>query len=140
MPTTNPRINVTLSPSMDALVSKLASLERVSKSMVVRELLEAAEPALASAVALMEAAEGASLEARKMIVRDMQTTIDAARGVSQLAQSVATTHTRDIVAEAEAIRGRRPARKPRVSGGGGQASSAAKKAKRPPSSNRGVKS
>ena len=110
MPTTNPRVNVTLSPSLDSLVARLASIERVSKSMVLRELLEAAQPALASAVAMMEAAKGASVEARKRIARDMQTTIDAANGVNYLAQSVAANSTRDIVAEAEAIRGRRPPR------------------------------
>lgn len=144
MPTTNPRVNVTLSPSLDSLVSRLAALERVSKSMVLRELLESAEPSLLSAVALMEAANGASVEARKRIARDMQSTVDAAKGVNYLAQSVAANSTRDIVAEAEAIRGRRPPRSARGSGRTGEASGRGKvKPKalaRPPSSNRGVKS
>jgi len=150
MPTVNPRVNVTLSPSLDSLVSRLSALERVSKSMVLRELLEAAEPALLSAVAMMEAAQGASVEARQRMVRDMQMTLDAARGVEYLAQQVASNTQRDIVSEAEAIRGRRPAR-------GGRAVPAKAGAARPPrapvpvkkrsparldppASNRGVKS
>jgi hypothetical protein len=143
MPTSNPRVNVTLSPSLDSLVSRLAGLERVSKSMVLRELLEAAEPSLLSAVALMEAAQGVGVEARKRIARDMQATVDAAKGVNYLAQSVAANSTRDIVAEAEAIRGRRPPRLVGVSQPSGGAPRPRKRspaAKRPPTSNRGVNS
>lgn len=144
MPTTNPRVNVTLSPSLDSLVSRLAAIERVSKSMVLRELLEAAEPSLLSAVALMEAAKGASVEARKRIARDMQSTVDAAKGVNYLAQSVAANSTRDIVAEAEAIRGRRPPRRARAAGAPGRhpatGKSKPKALQDPPISNRGVKS
>ena len=143
MPTLNPRVNVTLSPSLDMLVSRLAVLERVSKSMVLRELLEAAQPALQAAVALMDAAEGAGVEARNRIANDMQKTIDAAAGVQHLALQVAANNTRDIVAEAEAIRGRRPSRQARVSGSAGTVAVAVKRqktTKRPPLSNRGVKS
>lgn len=143
MPTLNPRVNVTLSPSLDALVARLAELERVSKSMVLRELLEAAEPALQAAVALMDAAKGAGVDARNRIANDMQKTIDAAAGVQHLALQVAANNTRDIVAEAEAIRGRRPSRQSRVSGAPGTAiasKTSPKSHKRPPLSNRGVKS
>ena len=125
------------------LVSRLAVLERVSKSMVLRELLEAAQPALQAAVALMDAAEGAGVEARNRIANDMQKTIDAAAGVQHLALQVAANNTRDIVAEAEAIRGRRPSRQARVSGSAGTVAVAVKRqktTKRPPLSNRGVKS
>ena len=142
MPTQNPRVNVTLSPSLDLLVSRLAVLERVSKSMVLRELLEAAQPALQAAVALMDAAQGAGVDARNRIANDMQKTIDAAAEVQHLALQVAANNTRDIVAEAEAIRGRRPSRLARVSGSSGTVPVAAKRqktAQRPPLSNRGVK-
>jgi len=149
MPTINPRVNVTLSPSLDALVSQMAGLERVSKSSVLRELLEAVEPSLRQAVALMEAAKGASSNARKNIVRDMDNSVKAAQAVQGLMLSVAANHTRDMVAEAEAIRGRRPSRaaqrphgtvpRARPAPGGNSAKTVAKTAKRPPLSNRGVK-
>lgn len=146
MPTTNPRVNVTLSPSLDALVGQLAAHERVSKSMVLRELLETAEPALRQAVALMEAAKGASVSARKNLARDMESSIKAAEGISHLVLRDLATQTRDIVADAETIRGRRPSRSSRpaarVAAGavGGKGVRRSKKAQRPPSSNRGVKS
>lgn len=142
MPTLNPRVNVTLSPSLDSLVTRLADLERVSKSMVLRELLEAAEPSLLQAVALMEAAKGASVNAREKMAATMQKTIHDVHVLRDLVLEVASTRTRDIVAEAEAVRGRRPSRPARVSGSAGTVAVSPirpKPAKRPPLSNRGVK-
>ena len=153
MPTLNPRVNVTLSPSLDSLVVRLAELERVSKSTVLRELLETAEPALLQAVALMEAAQGASVKARKSLAQDLQSSIKVAEGTSELMLQNLAFQTRDMVGEAEAIRGRRPAREQAqravlspapasasrpVSRGGRVLGS--KTVKRPPLSNRGVKS
>jgi hypothetical protein len=147
MPTLNPRVNVTLSPSLDALVAQFAGLQRVSKSTVLRELLETVEPSLRQVVALMEAAKVANVKARKTIADDMQHAIKAADGVQSLMMSVAAHHTRDMVQEAEEVRGRRPARGRRgaapVAGAAPRAAGAVefpKVPKRPPSSNRGVKS
>ena len=143
MPTENPRVNVTLSPSLDSLVTSLAGYQRVSKSMVLRELLEASEPALRSVVALMEAAKGASAKARTDLASDLEKSIKAAHSVADLALSVAANHTRDMVSEAESIRGRRPARGMRSVSGQDVAPGTvrqSKQPKRPPLSNRGVKS
>lgn len=140
MPTTNPRVNVTLSPSLDALVTALAGYERVSKSMVLRELLEAAEPALRQVVALMEAAKGASAKARKQIVSDLENGVKAAEGVQALMLQTAAHHTRDIVTEAQAVRGRRPSvTRARAAGAVAEGRGSSVR-KNPPSSNRGVKS
>jgi len=143
MPTKNPRVNVTLSPSLDSLVTTLAGYERVSKSMVLRELLEASEPALRSVVALMEAAKGASAKARTDLASDLEKSIKAAHSVAHLALAVASNHTRDMVAEAESIRGRRPSRSTRSGAVAVVAPGTVhrtKQPKRPPLSNRGVKS
>lgn len=137
MPTSNPRVNVTLSPSLDSLVSALAEHERVSKSMVLRELLEAAEPSLRQAVALMEAAKGASVKARKQIADDLAQSIKVAEGVQHLMLQVAANHTRDIVEEAQAVRGRRPATSGAPAAG---VAGRRRRSQNPPSSNRGVKS
>jgi hypothetical protein len=146
MPTLNPRINVTLSPSLDSLVSRLAGLERVSKSMVLRELLEAAEPSLVHAVALMEAAQGAGAKARKNLVRDLESGIKAAEGTSELMLQNMALQTRDLVTAAQEVQGRRPARgrrgAPTVAAPALRPAVRTKatiSAKRPPLSNRGVK-
>jgi hypothetical protein len=140
MPTANPRVNVTLSPSLDSLVTALAGYQRVSKSMVLRELLEAAEPALRQAVALMEAAQGASAKARKQIVADLENVVRAAEGVQALALQTAAHHTRDIVSEAQAVRGRRPSATRARAAGAVVEGRGSPGPQNPPPSNRGVKS
>lgn len=60
MNTVNPRTSVTLSPALDELVTRFSLVAGSSKSQVLRDLLEAAEPALQRAMVLMEAASVAS--------------------------------------------------------------------------------
>lgn len=145
MPTLNPRVNVTLSPSLDLLVSQLAGFERISKSMVLRELLEAAEPALRQAVALMEAAKGATIEARKKLVESLDTSIKEAENTSSQMLQYLNSQTQDMIGEAEAIRGRRPQRAGVQPASGPrplelvQSEKASNAVKGPPISNRGVK-
>lgn len=146
MPTLNPRVNVTLSPSLDTLISSLAEFQRVSKAAVLRELLEAAEPSLRQVVALMQAAKVASAAARGNLVRDLEQGLRAAESVQDQIMQLAANHTRDIVSEAETIRGRRPARAVRSTDGRASvpasvvlARKASKVPKDPPISNRGVK-
>ena len=109
MPTVNPRVNVTLSPTLDALVSKLAKLQGVSKSQVLRELLEAAEPALQRAVALMEAASKATGDVLSGLAESLEKAQDKAE--AQLSAHLAYLDAAqiDLVEQAQAVRGRRPA-------------------------------
>ena len=147
MPTVNPRINVTLSPSLFGMVDELAKHQRVSKSMVLRELLEASEPALAQVVAMLKAAESMTEAARKRLLQDMDSTITSMEMKKEQALALAAGMTSDLVAQAEAIRGRRPgrqlARKRSAGGLAGGTSAVGDQSPapiRPPSSNRGVKS
>lgn len=135
MPTSNPRINVTLSPALDALVGQLAKHERISKAMVLRELLEAAEPSLKHAVALMEAAQGATAAARKRVVEGMDEAIAKAEIVSAEMLGFLSEKTNDLFEVEETIKGRRPAASASVA-----RVAAVSPASRPPISNRGVKS
>ena len=140
MPTVNPRINVTLSPSTDALVSKLAGLQRVSKSQVLRELLEAAEPALQRAATLMEAAASAKVGVLDGLAKSLdKAQADAERTIERQLGAMD-----DLVRQAEAIGERRPARPD--AGAAGRAgrrsqgpSKGAAVAQDPPPSNRGVR-
>lgn len=148
MPTVNPRINVTLSPQLDLVVQRLAACQRVSKSQVLRELLEAAEPGLQRAVTLMEAAAGAS----KAMKEGFAQSLDKAQSKAEAHLAAALSHmdqtTLDLVQQAEAVRGRRPGpRKPQASALDTSpkrvtpvAVRAARSAPNPPASNRGVKS
>ena len=109
MPTSNPRTNVTLSPSLDLLVMRLATMQRTSKSQVLRELLQAAEPALQRAVVLMEAAERATSNVHEGLAKSLSEAQDLAE--AQLAGHFEQIDamTSDLVAQAEGVRGRRRA-------------------------------
>ena len=144
MPTVNPRINVTLSPSLYGMVGELAKQQRISKSMVLRELLEASEPALAQVVAMLKAADDMNDAARQRLKQDLGQTIEAIESKVGSAMELAAGVTADLVAQAESIRGRRPGVGKRSAARSRTAapasSSSAHGGKRPPSSNRGVKS
>lgn len=143
MPSSNPRINVTLSPSLDALVARLASLQRVSKSSVLRELLEAAEPQLSQVAALMDAASNARLDVNKALATDMQSALHKVVRDAERVLARGSGLVDDLVVKAEAVRGRRPARMPvaREGGGTGRGSrNVAGRGRDPLLSKRGVKS
>ena len=144
MPTANPRINVTLSPSLYNMVEELAKHQRVSRSMVLRELLEASEPALAQVVAMLKAADEMNDAARQRLKQDLGQTIEAIESKVGSAMELAAGVTADLVAQAESIRGRRPGVGKRSAARSRTAAPASSSSthggKRPPSSNRGVKS
>ncbi len=108
MPTTLPRVFVTLSPSADALVSRMARLQRSSKSQIIRDLVEMAEPALQRAAALMEAAEDAPerllAELGGSLMRSQERAEEQLAGMLYRIES----STADLVTEAEKVAGRRP--------------------------------
>jgi hypothetical protein len=143
MPTENPRVNVTLPVSLDTLVSRLAMHQRVSKSQVLRELLEAAEPALQEVVALMDAASKASAEVLGGLAPRLSRDLDHAEDAAALIVSRMSRLQRDLVSQAEAVRGKRPARAVRSGAGAagpGRDAGASVDRQNPPASNRGVKS
>ena len=136
MPTLNPRVNVTLTPSLHLLLGRLATLERASKSQVLRELLEAAEPSLQRAVASMEAALSVRKESREGLARSLAKSQEVLEGQLEKNLALLESHSRDLVSEAEAVRGRRPARQ----GLAREQVGVRSVAENPPTSNRGVKS
>lgn len=140
MPTLNPRTQVTLSPSLDRLVVRLASMQRMSKSQVLRELLEAAEPALQRAVVLMEAASTATAQVHDGLARSLSQAQDSLEARMQRELAKMDAMAADLVAQAESVRVRRPARGtrsvPELVGAGDKA----RGRPNPPPSNRGVKS
>lgn len=137
MPTINPRINVTLSPSLYDLVSRLATHQRASKSQVLRELLEAAEPALQRAATLMDSASKASAAIKEKLGRSLSAAQDQAEAQLGLQLAHLDAASEDLVSAAQAIRSRRPSRVlATVPADAGRA----RKPQDPPSSNRGVKS
>lgn len=111
MPTQNPRVNVTLTPSLDLLLARMARHTRTSKSQVLRELLQAAEPALQRTAALMDAASKAATAVKGDLARDLEKAQAEAESYAEQALSSLDEITDDLVAQAETVRERRPARR-----------------------------
>lgn len=145
MTTSNPRVHVTLSPALNDLVTRFATVQRTSKSDVLRELLETAAPSLARAVALMEAATRAKPE----MLRGMATSLAQAQARIEgiLEGTVGSLEVQtDLVDQAQAVKPRRPARS-RVSADAAGAGDSARRSRgrarsalpAPPPSKRGGK-
>src|SRR5206468_11872841 len=117
--------------------------QRVSKSQVLRELLEAAEPALQEVVALMDAASKASAGVLAGLAPSLTRNLEHAEDQVAVMVSRLGRMQQDLVSQAEEVRGKRPAPAQRVGGGGAAPSreaGASPERKNPPASNRGVKS
>jgi hypothetical protein len=119
----NPRVQVTLSPSLDALLVRLATHQGSSKSQVLRELFEAAEPALHRVVALMDAAATAKDEVHTGLARSLDRAQDAIEDGLAIAihRLDAAIPGGDLVRQAEGVRGRRRRRGAVEQHGGGAA-------------------
>jgi GTP cyclohydrolase FolE2 len=64
MPTTNPRINLTLRPQLAATIRRLSELQGMSMSRTIVQLLEVTEPALQRTCAAIEAVQKLEGEAK----------------------------------------------------------------------------
>lgn len=104
MPTLNSRVNVTLSPSLFRLVSRLAEYQNGSKSQVLRELLEAAEPALQRAVTLMASASKASAQVKTGLASALDMSMDTLEGNLERELATIDQYGPDLVDLAESGR------------------------------------
>lgn len=71
MPTSNPRVNVTLRPEQYELLSRLAKAQGVSRSSVLIDLLETVTPVLERVVVAVEAAQRTQVMAREGLERSI---------------------------------------------------------------------
>lgn len=136
MPAANPRITITLQPSVHALLKRLSALTGSSQSSMVGELLEQSAPVFERMVRVMEAA----VEARDMAKHEVAGGLERAQAKleKQLGLALETLDEgfRPLLEQTEAIKrrgaGAGGARLPRT------AAPAPKKRTQAPISNRGV--
>ncbi|MDG4143705.1 hypothetical protein L5C79_31340, partial [Pseudomonas aeruginosa] len=65
MPTTKPRVQVTMEPHDHEVIARLAKLQGRTRGAVIADLLHEVIPALARTVALLEAAASAPEQVKK---------------------------------------------------------------------------
>lgn len=83
MPTTKPRITLTIEPALYETITRLAQLQHRPRSAIVGELLAAIHPPLQRTVALLDAASKAPAEVRgglRHAVEDMERQMVGASG------------------------------------------------------------
>lgn len=79
MPAVNPRITVTLTPYMHALLQELSRLTGNSQSALVSELLESGQPALERMASLLQAASRLKAEGLQ-VTQEIRDSMDVAQG------------------------------------------------------------
>jgi hypothetical protein len=72
MPTLNPRLTITLQPSLAAHLRRLSELTGNSQSKLIAEILEGSEQVFERLIRVLEAAETAKKELKQSTVRDME--------------------------------------------------------------------
>jgi hypothetical protein len=138
MPTSNPRITVTLSPATHAQLRRLSELTGNSQSALVSELLEMSAPVFERTIRILEAAQEAKEEMRGAVASDMakaQERIEAQLGL--VLDDFDSTVGAPLLRDLEAVK--RRARRKRASGSAAADSTRAA-APSTPLSNRGVRS
>lgn len=138
MATKNPRITITLKPSIAAHLRRLSELTGNSQSALIADLLEGSESVFERMIQVLEAAKSAKAAMKGKLANDMEKAQATMEGALGIALEGFDTYTGSLLDEAEAVQ--RRARR------GGHASAAQAPragvgaASPTPLSNRGVRS
>jgi len=109
MPATNPRISVTVTPSVEAVLSRLSAATGQSKSSFIAELLESSMPVLERMATVIEAAQHAKDTLKSQTVKDMEEAESRLHDILGVTMDIFDESTAPILEEAERVQ-RRAAR------------------------------
>ena len=133
MPAKNPRLTITLQPSLAAQLRKLSELTGNSQSGLIGELLEGSGPVFDRLIQVLEAAKTAKESMRGKLTDDMDAAQSKIEGAMGIALESFDQFTGSLFDDAEAVT-RRARRGPAPRGGSGLGAAAPT-----PISNRGVR-
>ena len=103
----SPRLSVSISPSLSALLAQLAHESEQSASSLVRELLEQSEPALGRLLQLLQAAKSAKGQVGAGVAGALDRVVGDLEEALAVADLRVGRATRDLVTVAESVNGRR---------------------------------
>lgn len=126
MPAKNPRLTITLDPSLKAKLERISALTGNSQGALVSELLEGSEPVFDRLIVVLEAAVVAREKISDEMFSDLSSAQEQIEKQLGLSLDLFESSARPILKEAERVqrRGRKSPSKPRLT----------------PPSNRGVRS
>ena len=138
MPTSNPRITITLPPATHAQLRRLSELTGNSQSALVADLLETSAPIFERTIRVLEAANDAKVELRGKLAADLASAQERLeKQLGLVLETVDEGALAPLLKEAEAVK--RRARRARASGSAAAAPTRKPEVSTPPS-NRGVRS
>jgi len=120
MPSKNPRLSVVLSPALAATLAALSQETGDSAASLVRGILEQAEPALQRMLQLVKAAKQAQGQISAGVGQSLNRVLQDLEEAMVVADYRTGRAVRDLVSEAQAVKGRR-----RGTGGGAARAAAA---------------
>lgn len=106
MPAINPRISVTVSPSVDAVLTRMAMLSRQSKSGIISDLLEQTAPLFERMVLVIEAANSAKDSIRFESLEHLENAQERLHEQLGIAMDLFDDGTLPILQQAEVIKRR----------------------------------
>lgn len=106
MPATNPRISVTVTPSVEAVLSRLSVATGQSKSSFIAELLESSMPVLERMATVIEAAKEAKDTLKSQTVKDMEEAESRLHEILGVTLDIFDESTAPILKEAERVQRR----------------------------------
>ena len=109
MPAVNPRVSVTLKPSLDAALRRLSEATGQSKSAIIAELLEQSEQVFVRMAAIIETAKTATVEAKERMAANLEEAHNRLVEQAGVVGDLFEEQTADLVNELEQI-GRRKGR------------------------------
>jgi len=133
MPAKNPRLTITLQPTLAAQLRKLSELTGNSQSALIGELLEGSGPVFDRMIQVMEAAKTAKESMRGRMASDLEQAQAKIESQLGLALDGFDAYTGSLLEEVEAVRRRARRSVSAVPGAG-------RRARSTPPSNRGVRS
>lgn len=109
MPATNPRISVTVTPAVDAVLSRLSSVTKQSKSSFIADLLESSMPVFERMATVIEAAAQAKDTLKAQTAKDMEVAEARLHEILGVTMDIFDESTAPILEEAKRVQ-RRAAR------------------------------
>ena len=103
MPAVNPRISVTVAPSVEAVLARLSLLTGQSKSSFIAEILESSLPVFERLVTVIEAAKQAKDSLKAKTVRDMEEAEGRLHDLLGVTMDIFDQASKPILEEAERV-------------------------------------
>jgi hypothetical protein len=103
MPTLNPRITVTLTPAVSAVMKRMSELTGNSQSAIVGELLEEARPIFERMVQVMQAAKDVKGRVKEDLIQSMEGVQDRLEKQLGLLEPLFEEESRSLLERAEKV-------------------------------------